>query len=197
VESIHLTEVKAFRKFLNTEVVAAADELDTLRDRNRKHLQKLVYTNCVDRFDALIDSIILENCKSEYLTERALRGADKQITEADLIKLLIDSSSLDMILQERLKDKLRLSMLKQRHSKKLRDVFILASTSGDLVKKPRVNPSSGNIKDSFRVQKKDIPHSICGYADWLYSRRNGIVHGLGGAKYFANDRGQIKKNLWS
>lgn len=190
---IKLIKVKEFKRFLNSEVVPAADELDTLKDRNRKHIQKLVYTNCVDRFDALIDSIILDNCKHDYLSEKALRGSEKQITEADLIKLLIKSDSLDAVIEERLQDKLRLTIMKQRHSKKLNDVFSLLSVGGDLSKKPRVNPSNGNIKDSFKIQKRDIPHSVSGYADWLYSRRNGVVHGLGGAKYFDNDRHQIKR----
>lgn len=129
---IKLIKVKEFKRFLNSEVVPAADELDTLKDLNRKHIQKLVYTNCVDRFDALIDSIILDNCKHDYLSEKALRGSEKQITEADLIKLLIKSDSLGTVIEERLQDKLRLTIMKQRHSKKLNDVFSLLSVGGDL-----------------------------------------------------------------
>jgi hypothetical protein len=189
---IKLIKVKDFKRFLNSEVVPAADELDTLQDRNRKHIEKLVYTNCVDRFDALIDSIILKNCKHDYLAEKALRDSEKQITEADLIKRNIKSDSLDAVTEELLQDKLRLTIMKQRHSKKLNDVFSLLSVGGDLSMKPRVNPSNGNIKDSFKIQKRDIPNSVSGYAHWLYSRRNGVVHGLGGATYFDNDRHQIK-----
>ena len=43
--------------------------------------------------------------------------------------------------------------------------------------------------------KKNVkcPYSICGYADWLYSRRNSIVHGAGTSAFLKNDRQQLKK----
>lgn len=58
---------------------------------------------------------------------------------------------------------------------------------------PRVNISTGAILDKIKPQSKKVPYSIAGYADWLYSRRNAIVHGSGTNKYLKNDLVQLEK----
>lgn len=50
------------------------------------------------------------------------------------------------------------------------------------------------IIDLVQYVDKEIL-SICGYADRLYSRRNALVHGAGGASFLENDRIQIKKSF--
>jgi hypothetical protein len=58
---------------------------------------------------------------------------------------------------------------------------------------PRVNPANGQILEKIKPSNKQQPLSICGYADWLYSRRNSIVHGGGTNKFLDNDKAQLKK----
>lgn len=62
-----------------------------------------------------------------------------------------------------------------------------------MLQSTRVNPSTGQIVEKFKVQKRTIPHSLCGYADWLYSRRNIVVHGGGTSEFLERDKIQIKK----
>jgi len=38
----------------------------------------------------------------------------------------------------------------------------------------------------MKPQHRKIPYSICGYADWLYARRNSIVHGAGAKSLLEN-----------
>jgi hypothetical protein len=185
---------KSFAKFLDKELMPGIDELEKLSDQNRKHIQKLVYTNLVDRFDYLVDKSMLDNCREEQLVSKAFESNDNPVTESDLISLLLNSGDLQSALDSRLQDKLRLSVLRQRHSRKLFTLLGFFENLGEYDKKPRVNPSSGNITDSFKIQVKTTPHSICGYADWLYSRRNAIVHGAGTASFLENDKKQIKKH---
>ena len=57
----------------------------------------------------------------------------------------------------------------------------------------RVNVSTGYILEAIKPQLKTVPYSIAGYADWLYSRRNSVVHGAGTNKFLQNDIQQLKK----
>lgn len=190
---MNLDKLKEFTKFLDKELVPGIDELEKLSDTNRKHVQKLVYTNLVDRFDYLVDKLLLDNCREEFLVEKAFSGNDQPITESDLIGLLLNSQDLQSALELRLQSKLRLSVLRQRHSRKLFTLLPLCDGVGEIDKSPRVNPSNGDIVEKFKIQVKTTPHSICGYADWLYSRRNAVVHGAGGSSFLDNDKKQIKK----
>ncbi len=187
------SHIRDFTKFLDKELTPGVDELDKLSTANRKHVQKLVYTNLVDRFDYVVDKLILDNCRDEFLVNKAFDGNDQPVTESYLVRLLLNSADLNSVLTTRLQDKLRLSVLRNRHSRKLFTLLNLYNDIGEFDKKPRVNPSTGEIADSFKIQIKTTPHSICGYADWLYSRRNAIVHGAGASKFLDNDRKQIKK----
>lgn len=186
-------QIKDFTKFLNKELEPGIDDLEKLEDKNRKHIQKLVYTNLVDRFDSLVDQLVLDNCREEALISKAFEGNDQPVKESDLVGLLLESVDLQSALDGRLQNKLRLSVLRQRHSRKLSTFLTLCEDVGEFEKKPRVNPSTGEIMESFKIQIRTTPHSICGYADWLYSRRNAVVHGAGGSKFLDNDKKQIKK----
>lgn len=190
---MNTTQIRDFTKFLDKELVPAIQDLEKLADANRKHVQKLVYTNLIDRFDYLVDKLILDNCREELLVSKAFEGTDRPVTESELMNLLLQSDNLQSALDARLQDKIRLSVLRQRHSRKLFTLLSLSDNIREFDKKPRVNPSTGDIVDSFRIQIKTTPHSICGYADWLYSRRNAIVHGAGASSFLDNDKKQIKK----
>jgi|GEM_PF-4523876 len=52
--------IDKFEKFTKSEIASAVVELDGIKiETNRKHLQRLVYVNLVNRFDSLIDSLLL------------------------------------------------------------------------------------------------------------------------------------------
>lgn len=59
---------------------------------------------------------------------------------------------------------------------------------------PRVNISTGDIIEKIKPQKNSkVPYSISGYADWLYARRNSIVHGSGSSSFLDRDKERLEK----
>lgn len=185
--------VKDFQRFVKKEVLLAIADLGKLSEAQRIHVQKLVYTNLVDRFDTLVDTTILCNCREDVLVDEASKDLTGSITEADLVRLLMHSATLQAALDTKLQGALRNSALRQRHSKKLETLFRVFAPDLKATGKPRVNPATGEILDEIRPANNRQPLSICGYADWLYSRRNAVVHGGGESKYLENDKAQLKK----
>ena len=185
--------VKDFRRFVNQEVFPAISDLRKLSEAQRIHVQKLVFTNLVDRFDTFVDATLLNNCREDVLVDEASKDLTGSITEADLVRLLMHSATLQDALDSKLKGALRNSVLRQRHSKKRETLFRVCAPELKSLGKPRVNPVTGEILDEIRPPNSRQPLSLCGYADWLYSRRNAVVHGGGGSKYLENDRAQLKK----
>jgi len=185
--------VKDFQRFVRKEVLPAITDLGKLSEAQRIHVQKLVYTNLVDRFDTLVDLTILNNCREDVLVDEASKDLTGSITEADLVRLLMHSATLQDALDSKLKGALRNSALRQRHSKKLETLFRVFAPDFKAMGKPRVNPATGEILEEIRPTNNQQPLSVCGYADWLYSRRNAVVHGGGGSKYLENDKAQLKK----
>lgn len=186
-------KVAEFLRYVDKEILPATSDLENLDVANRKHVQKLVYTNLVDRFDSLVDGLVLDNCRCEFLTAEATKGMTQQITEADLVKLLMRSGDIQDAIDEKLKAAIRNSVLRERHSKKLISALSAFEVTGNFIKFPRVNISTGVIHEKIKPQNNKTPYSIAGYADWLYSRRNAIVHGNGSNKYLKNDLVQLKK----
>lgn len=185
--------IKDFQKFVGTEVTPAISDLGKLDDRHRIHVQKLVYTNLVDRFDTMVDSTILENCREGTLIDEATKDLTGAITESDLVRLLIHADNLQEALNTKLRNSLRNSVLRQRHSKKLQTLFKVMRPELNCWSLPRVNPANGEILEAIKPTNKQQPLTLCGYADWLYSRRNSIVHGGGTNKFLENDKVQLKK----
>ena len=190
---MNLRNVLDFEKFVKGEVTKATNELEGLAEGSRNHLQKLVYTNLVDRFDVMVDKTILDNALHDRLLDDALKKLDSPVSEADVLKLFMDGSDIHEIVESRVKNVLRDGVLRGRHSNKVSKLFELVGLEKNLWTKPRVNISTGKILASFTPQNKKIPTSVCGYADWLYSRRNSIVHGGGSSKMLENDVTQLKK----
>jgi len=186
-----LDAIDALLSFLDTEVSSAVTELGKVAEGSRKHLQKLVYTNVVDRFDAIIDHLLIDNVTVEPLLSESLAALKDAITEGEALKLLSPTSNLAEHIRERCEGVLRNSVLRERHSRKVKKVFELLAPNENLVK-PRVNPNNGAILAQFKIQNKKIPSSILGYVDWLYSRRNAIVHGGGKVAMLQNDLKQLK-----
>ncbi len=187
--------LKEFENFVSNEIQPALREVGGLAVNSRKHLQKLVYTNLVDRFDSMIDHLILDNCRNDELIKAAESDMKSQVTEAELLKLLLESTNLESAIDNRLKTSIRNTILRQRHSRKLLKLFQVFQPEQRSEKHPRVNISTGKILEKIKPQKKfKCPYSICGYADWLYSRRNSLVHGAGTSSFLENDRKKLQEH---
>ena len=189
-----IASVSEFSEYLDKQIEPAIKDIqDALQDSNRKHIQKLVLTNIVDRFDVMIDKLILSNCRYEYIFDFLSDKMSDFITEKDLISLLINTDSIQAAIDERLKNMLRNSILRKRHSLKVKFVFEALAMKKYTSAAPLVQVGTGKIDDNGAQHGSvKVPSSVLGYADWLYSRRNAIVHGSD-SKYLDNDRNQLKK----
>src|ERR1700719_3114877 len=101
---MNVEKLGEFKAFVDKEILPAAAELEPLHDRSRRHLQKLVYTNLVDRFDSMVDSVLMDNCREGVLVDQASKNLTKQVTEADLVKLFVDSSNVQTAIETKVKD---------------------------------------------------------------------------------------------
>ncbi len=191
---MELQALKEFTQFVDREIEPALKDIGKLPVNSRKHLQKLVYTNLVDRFDSTVDRLMLDNCRNGELILAAEGDMKSQVTEAELLKLLMESANLESAIDSRLKTSISNTILRLRHSRKLLKLFQVFQPEQQSESFPRVNISTGKILEKMKPQKNvKCPYSICGYADWLYSRRNSLVHGASTSAFLKNDRQQLKK----
>lgn len=179
MNEIQETIVK-FQDFAGGEVGAAVKELEGIKtESNRKHLQRLVYVNLVNRFDALVDGLLLQfsvregDFKKKVLNETK----EEEIFLKDVYEILL-ASDPRLAVQQRVEGVTRARFLNQRHSAKLRILLSASfSWSDSDLDRPRVFTNNGSVfVDTKRQKPYQIPDSIIGYADWLYSRRNALVH---------------------
>lgn len=173
---------KEFQSFSKKEIDSAIDELEGItKEKSRKHLQKLVYTNVVNRFDVLVDEMLLICASDESMSfhEIVLNKLEGQnVSMREFYQTLLDDSPHKRAI-ESLKEVVRANHLRERHSKKLRYLLekCLDIESSEL-NKPRVNANDGRIHSTYTPRKgTTVPPSMIGYADYLYSRRNALVHG--------------------
>jgi hypothetical protein len=196
-EIIELT--KKFEKFTTIEISSAVKELNSItKESNRKHLQRLVYTNLVNRFDVLVDNLLLiYSTKGDDFKDTVLNKVkDTNITAKDFYEIL-SAEEPKNIVKEKIEDLVRLNFLRERHSKKLRTLLhvCLKIESSDL-DRPRVNANDGRIHDKYTLRHKQIPSSIIGYADYLYAKRNVLVHSDGTSlAILPSDALYLKKNF--
>lgn len=181
-----------FVTFLDREVSSAVAELQNVAEQSRRHLQKLVYTNVADRFDVTVDYSLLDNALEEPLLSEILQELKDPLSEEEVLRLMTEPNSCKDRLKKRAEGVMRNGILRERHSRKLKKLFEALASSEDCCI-PRVNPATGLVTGKFKPQDSKIPCSVLGYADWLYSRRNAIVHGGGQAKMLENDLNQLKK----
>lgn len=188
--------LKEFKDYLECELGPAINELGKIGETSRRHLQKLVFTNLIDRFDYCIDKTLLKLLEaSDEFQDEILGEHNKPINESEILKLMLTAETPHQVAMEKLKDTLRRTILHKRHSEKLSKLLSVMDVEEVLWRKPRVNPSLGKILNTFTVHNSSVPASICGYADWLYSRRNAIVHGGGQCKWLDRDLKQLKKKF--
>jgi hypothetical protein len=143
-----------FGKFVAKVLLPATKDVGKLADTNRKHVQKLVYTNLVDRFDAMVGEAILENCRKEHLVKEAMKGMTQPVTEADVLRLLMEGQSIQDAIDVRLKDVLSIAVLRQRHSKKLATLFKVLKPDEECWNKPRVNTATGQIFEQMTSHRR-------------------------------------------
>jgi len=187
--------IEEFEAFLDGEVSSATSELEDIEERSRKHLQKLVYTNLVDRFDSMVDHVLLDNAFNETLLGDALKILDDPLSEGETLRLFVDTSKAKTHVDNRIQETLRNTLLRSRHSQKVTKLVEVFWPSENM-QKPRVNISTGKIFAKFKQQNNRIPTSLTGYCDWLYSRRNAVVHGGGSARIrmLDNDIARLAKS---
>lgn len=190
-----LSASKELQQFIKKVIEPSIEDIDKMEEASRKHIQKLVYTNLVDRFDSTIDHLFLDNVRHDNLLPEALKNSEEPMTKKELFELLLKGNDLDAVLDEKLRDGISNNITRNNHAQKLRDLLRLcAETANAHGQHPRVNISTGEIKEKITPQKNsNQPYSIVGYADWLYARRNSIVHGSGTSKFLDRDTFRIKK----
>ena len=190
---MNLTAAEDFSNYVEKQIAPSVEDIKKLDDKSRKHVQKLIYTNLVDRFDVMVDLLILENCRSDFVIEAISPSLTETVNEAYLLQLLMNADTVQDAIDERLRNAIRNSILRKRHSRKLHFLLKLFDCLEYTTKKPQVQPGNGNVIQSAKQTKVNVPHSVCGYADWLYARRNAVVHGAGSSYYLKNDKIQLQK----
>lgn len=183
--------IDEFLVFIEDDLAGATAELGKLQDTNRIHIQKLIFTNLVDRFDYAVDKTLLNYVHHTQLRESLLKDMKDVVTDKRLIELLLKSQDeLKNTLTEILQNELRSTVLRKRHSKKLEHLCpILMPDVG--LSQNRVNIANGQVSSKSKFNRQ-IPVTILGYADWLYCRRNAVVHGGGTMKVSVNDLDHLK-----
>lgn len=186
--------LKNFEAFVKRDIEAAIGELEKIdKEENRSHLQKLVYIDLVNRFDYLIDQLLLVlSSKSKSLNDIVIEGwKDIPVTKKDLFQILTQESIQDTA-SKQIEDEIKIRYLNRRHADKLsillRECF---SWSDSDLKRPRVD-TNGTIFEKMDRSDRKNPLQVPGFADWLYSRRNAFVHGSGN-KFLQTDIDAIQK----
>ncbi|MFZ2072595.1 MAG: hypothetical protein WA101_02365 [Minisyncoccia bacterium] len=187
-----LNDIDVFLSFCREDIQSAVKELEKIKtEENRKHLQRLVYVNLINRFDYLVDKLILWFSINNFaLRDEILKSIEEEaISKKEVFEIFFMKERSYEIVTDKIKDLARSNILRGRHSTKLLKI-LTKCLCWENIEKPRV----GNDGKIFIKTKKNAtqPNSILGYADWLYSRRNSLVHG-DGKNYTKNDHEHIEK----
>lgn len=120
---------------------------------------------------------------------------EEEVSLRDIYEIFLAEDSKKAV-QSRVEDVTRGSFLNQRHSDKLRILLASCFSWPDTdLQRPRVFTNNGHIfSDTTRLRPYQVPDTVIGYADWLYSRRNSLVHG-DGKKLTAKDVEIMKKKF--
>ncbi|MDD5083600.1 MAG: hypothetical protein PHT88_01505 [Candidatus Moranbacteria bacterium] len=167
-----LNDIEVFLDFCKNDIQSATKELEGITvERNRKHLQKLVYVNLINRFDYLIDNLLLWfSINNKSMRDTILNTVDKDvITKKEVFEIFFAKERSYELITEKIKELTRSNVLRSRHSSKLLKILEVCLDIKDCMK-PRVNNSDGKVFKKT-TGNKNLPNSIIGYADWLYSRR--------------------------
>lgn len=190
--------ITEFTTFLDSEVKSSLKELSKIKtESNRRHLQKLVYVNLVNRFDSFIDELLLQfsALQCDFQKRVLVETKDEGVFLKDIYEILLSDNPKQSVV-ERVEGVVRLHFLNQRHSSKLRNLLKFCFGWEDTeLDRPRVFINNGSIfEDTKSYKDTQIPNTVIGYADWLYSKRNALVHGHA-LQFFKNDSDFIQKRF--
>jgi len=91
-----------FIGFLDREIACAVVELNAISEKSRRHIQKLVYTNLVDRFDSTVDHSLLDNILEEPLLSDGVKSLDQPLAEGETLRFLAELADPKQRLTNRL-----------------------------------------------------------------------------------------------
>lgn len=121
IENQVTNRIKNFQKFAEQDVAAAISELKKInKDENRKHLQRLVYANLIDRFDVLVDELLLElatQSNNSFHSRVLSKVADTPVSQKDFFEVMVSDDSKSII-EEQIKNIVRNEFIRSRHSTK-------------------------------------------------------------------------------
>lgn len=196
IEGYQLTElqgyIEVFLDFSRNDITSAVKELSKIKNEsNRIHLQKLVYTNLVNRFDYLIDQVLVWlSSKNSTLRSVIFNTLEKEpLTKKETYELLFMSLQDKNFVMNKIEEMAQSYFLRVGHSVKLKKILSVVMEEKDLIR-PRV-AKNGQIYTK-KLDGKRQTQSILDYADWLYCRRNSITHG-DGRNYESSDYERLKK----
>lgn len=170
------TKIKSLRNFssyLEKDFKPAYEEISKISiQKNRVHIQKLLYISVLNRFDSAIDEFFCENPESEVLETTIRNSLSQPMSGYEIIAFIRGGEAA---ISEKFQSIVKVELGRRKHVDKL-SLMLKHLGFGDAeLKRCRVNNASGSILDSYPAQKTH-PVSILGYADWLYCRRNVLVH---------------------
>lgn len=167
IDSMH-----KFGDYLQRDFNPACEEIKNIADKHRVHIQKLLYVNVINRFDSALDDFFMQNLESDGLKDLAKKSMDSAVDEYQLIEYIRGGETY---IQDRIRSVIKAEIGKKKHADKVALMLREVGVSDSDAKKSRVHNGTGEIMASFKRQG-DYPSSIIGYADWLYARRNVLVH---------------------
>lgn len=170
---VKMGSLRRFSVYLEKDFKPAYEEISKIAvSKNRVHIQKLLYVSLLNRFDSAIDEFFYENPESDVLESAIKSSLSQPLTAYEMIGLIRGGE--DMI-ADKIRSIVKAEVGRKKHVDKLSMMLKQLGFSDSDIKKNRVNNASGSILDTYPATKTH-PVSILGYADWLYSRRNVLVH---------------------
>jgi hypothetical protein len=190
-----IQEINKFVSFCDNEILPVVPQLERMRSA-RVHLQKLVYAHVVDKFDLLVDQMLLwsathlEVARGEIL----LAMSNTPITTKRVYELFLSGLQARELIEEEIVENSRVEYSKDNHENKVRKLTDYVHWA-EATKQLRVN-TNGKISDKPLKRtsiQKNTPSSVVGFAYYLFARRSGISHG-DSRKFTEKDKVAMEKN---
>lgn len=182
-----------FKKFLEKDFRLAYKEIEGLADRSRVHIQKLLYVSLLNRFDSTLDEFFALNSNLEI---DGLGSTIKDFLETPVTtSMLIESLKSGVgILEDRRRSAIMSEVSRKKHVDKARLMLKTIGFDDGSLNSSRVNNATGRIFKNFAAKGSNAPASIIGFIDWLYCRRNVLVHSGGGSAFDGSVVERFKKS---
>lgn len=177
-----LEPIIEFKKYLEKDFRPAYKEIGGLDSKNRVHIQKLLYVSLLNRFDSSLDEFfrINSNLDIEGLGSTIKDFMDTPVSTSMLIESLKEGISY---LEDRRRSAIMSDIARKKHVDKARLMLKTIGFDDKSLNSSRVNNAKGAILKTFKTTTSNAPASILGFIDWLYCRRNILVHSGGGSTF--------------